>query len=86
MSDPKYPFRSQYVEVMGHRIHYVEHGTGAPVLFLHGNPTSSYLWRDVLPHVARQTRAARHRPGPAGVRPVGQAQRRSLHASTCTRA
>src|SRR5688572_20453697 len=40
---------------MGHRIHYVEHGTGAPVLFLHGNPTSSYMWRDVLPHVADQT-------------------------------
>ena len=55
MSDLKYPFRSQHVEVMGHRIHYVEHGSGAPVLFLHGNPTSSYLWRDVLPHVANQT-------------------------------
>jgi haloalkane dehalogenase len=30
---------------------YVESGTGAPVVFLHGNPTSSYLWRNVLPHV-----------------------------------
>jgi haloalkane dehalogenase len=30
---------------------YVELGTGAPVLFLHGNPTSSYLWRDVMPEV-----------------------------------
>jgi hypothetical protein len=30
----KYPFQSGHVEVMGHRIHYVEHGTGAPVLFL----------------------------------------------------
>ena len=55
MSDLKYPFCSRHVEVMGHRIHYVEHGSGVPVLFLHGNPTSSYLWRDVLPHVANQT-------------------------------
>lgn len=55
MPEATYPFHSRYVEVMGHQIHYVEHGTGAPVLFLHGNPTSSYLWRDVLPHVARQT-------------------------------
>jgi haloalkane dehalogenase len=30
---------------------YVESGTGAPVVFLHGNPTSSYLWRDVMPSV-----------------------------------
>ncbi len=30
---------------------YVELGAGAPVLFLHGNPTSSYLWRDVMPEV-----------------------------------
>ena len=51
MSDPKYPFLSQHVEILGHRIHYVEHGHGPPVLFLHGNPTSSYLWRNVLPHV-----------------------------------
>jgi haloalkane dehalogenase len=55
MSKASYPFRSAYVEVMGHRIHYVEHGIGDPVLFLHGNPTSSYLWRNVLPHVADQT-------------------------------
>src|SRR5688572_17407628 len=54
MSDLTYPFRSQHVEVMGHSIHYVEHGGGSPVLFLHGNPTSSYLWRNVLPHVANQ--------------------------------
>lgn len=52
---PKYPFTSGFVTVMGHRIHYVSHGSGAPVLFVHGNPTSSYLWRDVLPHVADRT-------------------------------
>ena len=51
----QYPFDSGYVTVMGHQIHYVSHGSGAPVLFVHGNPTSSYLWRNVLPHVAEQT-------------------------------
>jgi haloalkane dehalogenase len=55
MSNLTYPSRGQHVDVLGHRIHYVEHGSGAPVLFLHGNPTSSYLWRNVLPHVADQT-------------------------------
>jgi haloalkane dehalogenase len=55
LARPKYPFTSEFVAVMGHRIHYVSHGSGAPVLFVHGNPTSSYLWRDVLPHVAERT-------------------------------
>ncbi|MCV2490565.1 haloalkane dehalogenase [Geodermatophilus sp. YIM 151500] len=32
---------------------YVDVGEGAPVVFLHGNPTSSYLWRNVVPHVQR---------------------------------
>lgn len=33
-------------------MHYVEAGEGAPILFLHGNPAWSYIWRNVLPHVA----------------------------------
>ena len=48
---PDMPYPSKYVDVLGSRMHYVESGTGDPVLFLHGNPTSSYLWRNVLPHV-----------------------------------
>jgi haloalkane dehalogenase len=40
------------VEVLGSRLHYVEAGQGDPVLFLHGNPTSSYLWRNVIGQVA----------------------------------
>ena len=35
---------------------YVDVGDGPPVLFLHGNPTSSYLWRNVIPHVAPHAR------------------------------
>ena len=47
-----FPFESLYVTVNGHKIRYVEEGKGDPVLFVHGNPTSSYLWRNILPSVA----------------------------------
>ncbi len=40
------------IDVLGRRMAYVEMGEGDPVLFQHGNPTSSYLWRNVMPHVA----------------------------------
>ena len=43
---------SRTVEVLGSWLHYREVGAGAPIVFLHGNPTSSYLWRNVLPVVA----------------------------------
>jgi haloalkane dehalogenase len=45
----RYPKR--FLDVLGKRMAYVETGTGDPVVFLHGNPTSSYLWRNVIPHV-----------------------------------
>jgi haloalkane dehalogenase len=38
-------------EVLGVPMAYVEAGAGDPVVFLHGNPTSSYLWRNVIPHL-----------------------------------
>jgi haloalkane dehalogenase len=41
----------RFLDVLGKRMAYVETGTGDPVVFLHGNPTSSYLWRNVIPHV-----------------------------------
>ncbi len=43
---------SRYVEVFGSKIHYIEEGDGDPILFLHGMPTSSYLWRHIIPYVA----------------------------------
>jgi pimeloyl-ACP methyl ester carboxylesterase len=46
-----------YVEVEGLRLHYVERGSGDPVLMLHGWPTSAYLWRNVLPGVGEGSRA-----------------------------
>lgn len=51
-----FPFASHYVTVDGTRIHYIEQGSGDPILFLHGNPTWSYLWRNIIPHVAPQGR------------------------------
>ena len=40
-----------YVEVLGLRMAYQEAGEGDPIVFLHGNPTSSFLWRDVIPYL-----------------------------------
>src|SRR5262245_5530157 len=37
--------------VLGRQMAYVETGRGDPIVFLHGNPTSSYLWRNVIPHL-----------------------------------
>ena len=37
--------------VKGKKMAYVELGEGDPIVFLHGNPTSSYLWRNVIPHL-----------------------------------
>lgn len=42
----------KHATVLGKRMAYVEAGIGDPVVFLHGNPTSSYLWRNVIPHLA----------------------------------
>lgn len=43
--------RKRYARVRGRRMAYYEVGEGDPIVFLHGNPTSSYLWRNVIPHV-----------------------------------
>jgi haloalkane dehalogenase len=45
------PLVKKTVDVLGARMAYHERGEGAPVLLLHGNPTSSYLWRDVIPEL-----------------------------------
>ncbi|MEM7530521.1 MAG: haloalkane dehalogenase, partial [Pseudomonadota bacterium] len=53
----EFPYERQFVEVMGSRMAYVEAGEGPVVLFIHGNPTSSYLWRNVIPYVSDNHRA-----------------------------
>ncbi|MCL1693454.1 MAG: haloalkane dehalogenase [Actinomycetia bacterium] len=42
----------QRIEVLGSEMAYVDVGEGDPIVLLHGNPTSSYLWRNVIPHVS----------------------------------
>ena len=50
----RYP--KKYTQVLGKRMAYVEVGQGDPILFLHGNPTSSYLWRNIIPYLEGQGR------------------------------
>ena len=45
------------IGVLGGEMSYLEQGSGDAVLFIHGNPTSSYLWRNVIPYVASNHRA-----------------------------
>ena len=45
------PFPRSRVRIHDHELAYVDVGEGDPIVFLHGNPTSSYLWRNVIPHV-----------------------------------
>jgi haloalkane dehalogenase len=47
----KFPFESKFVNVKGSKIHYIDEGEGDPILFIHGNPTSSYLWRNIIPYL-----------------------------------
>lgn len=45
------PFEKKYQQVDGKRLAYVDEGKGKPIVLLHGNPTSSYLWRNVIPEL-----------------------------------
>ena len=44
-------WNKKYIDVSGKQIAYVEMGEGDPIIFQHGNPTSSYLWRNILPQL-----------------------------------
>jgi len=46
-----FPYKSHYIEVQGSTLHYIDEGSGDPILYLHGNPTSSYLWRNIIPYL-----------------------------------
>jgi haloalkane dehalogenase len=48
----EFPFRPHFVDVLGSRMHYVEAGTGPTILLVHGNPTWSYIWRNIIPHLS----------------------------------
>ena len=58
---PSFPYTHQYVSVHGSDIAYISSGpsgtkSGPTALFLHSNPTSSYLWRNIIPHISRNTK------------------------------
>src|SRR5436190_15689081 len=48
---PEFPFTPRYREVDGLRLAHLDEGDGPPVVFLHGEPTWSFLWRKVIPPV-----------------------------------
>src|SRR5262249_19378568 len=51
MVSAAFSYKKQRRRVLGREMAYVEVGKGDPIVLLHGNPTSSYLWRNVLPHL-----------------------------------
>ena len=51
-----FPFESKYIDINGSKMHYIDEGAGDPILFLHGNPTSSYLWRNIIPYLTPHAR------------------------------
>ena len=44
-------WNKKYIDILGKQIAYVEMGEGDPIIFQHGNPTSSYLWRNIMPQL-----------------------------------
>ncbi len=44
-------FNKKKIDILGYQMAYIEEGNGDPIVLLHGNPTSSYLWRNVIPHL-----------------------------------
>ncbi len=51
-----FPFESHYQKLGENNIHYIDEGTGDPILFLHGIPMSSYSWRNVIPQISDSAR------------------------------
>jgi haloalkane dehalogenase len=51
MISAEFPYEKKFQDVNGKRIAYVDVGEGDPIVLLHGNPTSSYLWRNVIPEL-----------------------------------
>lgn len=49
-------YKSKYVDIYDSKIHYIDEGDGDPIVFLHGMPTSCYLWRNVIPSVVQHGR------------------------------
>jgi haloalkane dehalogenase len=52
----EYPFESHYVDIRGQRYHYIDEGEGDVLLFVHGNPTWSFAWRNLVKELSRDHR------------------------------
>jgi haloalkane dehalogenase len=53
MISAAFPYEKRHKTVLGQSMAYVDVGKGDPIVFLHGNPESSYVWRNVIPYVER---------------------------------
>ena len=51
-----FPYESNYLSINGNRLHYIDEGQGQTLLFLHGMPTWSYLWRKMIPQLSQHYR------------------------------
>ncbi|HIF08753.1 MAG TPA: haloalkane dehalogenase [Sneathiellales bacterium] len=51
MISADFGYEKKRIEILGQEMAYVDTGSGEPIVFLHGNPTSSYLWRNIIPHL-----------------------------------
>ena len=71
VSDTLYPFQSRYFAAPNGRMHYLDEGSGAPIVFVHGNPSWSFEFRHLVGRAQGPVplRGAR----PPGVRPIGDA-------------
>jgi cis-3-alkyl-4-acyloxetan-2-one decarboxylase len=52
-----YPFESKQIQIGGHMMHYIEQGSGDPALMIHGNPTWSFYYRNLVRHLSDSHRA-----------------------------
>lgn len=51
-----FPFASHYLNVNHSDLHYIDEGQGDPIVFLHGVPSSNYLWRNIIPYLSSHAR------------------------------
>ena len=51
MIGAKFPYGKKTTSILGRQMACVDEGKGDPIVFLHGNPTYSYIWRNIIPHV-----------------------------------
>src|SRR6266581_8344997 len=51
MISAAFPYEKHSQTVLGYQMAYREVGEGDPIVFLHGNPASSYVWRNIIPHL-----------------------------------